>query len=114
MSICIGTLVGILIALIENFSMKGEISPFMIIVLLFSATGAYGWVWKRRAWKAAVAGWIWLPGSHLFKYCMGIPDSLHPDTLNSILLLALFTLGVSAAGLTCGAMLRGRVKEDEA
>jgi len=91
----------------DNFAFGGEVSPIVVVALLLAATGGFGVVWGRRAWLAALATWICVPGAHLVKHLFGLPETLHPDTWASILYLALFSLAVAAAGVAVGTGIHG-------
>jgi hypothetical protein len=51
----------------------------------------------------------------LTKRILSLPDTLHPNTYTSILMLAVFSLAVVAAGTGCGLLIRRLVlkKSDE-
>jgi hypothetical protein len=97
---------GITICLIDNYAMNGEISPIVIVLLLFSFVAALSAFNRNNVWLGTLLVWVWLPASHLVKHLFDLPDSIHPNTYHSILLLALFTLTVSVIGLLAGTGIR--------
>jgi hypothetical protein len=92
---------------VDNWAFDGETSPIIIVVMLLAATAAAGAVWGRGGWTAAMILWALLPLVHLVKHVLGLPDTLHPNTYASILLLAAFSLAVAAVGIGGGVLLRG-------
>jgi hypothetical protein len=101
----LGLIVGAGIAAVDNVLFEGEVSPIVIVGMLLAATFAAGANWGRRGWVAAVAVWAWVPAAHLAKRVLGLPDTLHPNTYASILMLAAFTLGVAVVGTACGLLV---------
>jgi hypothetical protein len=112
---CIGLAVGAAIAAVDNIAFNGEVSPIVVIAMLLAATITAGFLRERLGLATAVAVWICVPGVHLTKRILGLPDTLHPNTFTSILMLAVFSLAVVAAGTGCGLLIRRLVltKSDE-
>ncbi len=102
----IGLAAGVLIAAVDNFSLNGEVSPIVIVAMLFVTTAIAGVICGRRGWVVSGAGWVCVPLAHLIKHILDLPDTLHPNTYTSILMLAAFTFGVAAIGTACGVVLR--------
>jgi len=100
----LGLVAGAVMAAVDNVLFEGEVSPIVIVGMLFVATITAGMWWGWRGWVAVVAAWAWIPGSHVAKRTLGLPDTLHPNTYASILFLAAFTFGVSAIGTACGVL----------
>lgn len=98
----LGLAAGVAIVFADNIAFEGEISPIIIVVMLLAATIFAGWMWGRRAWLAAGLAWLCVPMAHLVKHVLGLPDTLHPNTYTSILLLAAFTGVVSLVGMGLG------------
>jgi len=101
---------GLLIAAIDNFAFKGEVSPLVIVAMLIVVAGAAGVIWGWHGWIVAVFAWVCVPLAHLVKHVLGLPDTLNPNTYISILMLALFTFVVSTIGLAGGVFLRKLAK----
>jgi hypothetical protein len=101
-----GLVVGAGIASVDNILFEGEVSPIIIVSLLLATTFAAGAMWGRRSLVATVAMWAWVPAAHLTKRVLGLPDTLHPNTNISLLLLAIFTLAVAGVGTLCGCWVR--------
>ena len=93
-------------AWVDNLAFGGEVSPVVIVFLLLAGGGAAGVVWGKQSWLAAAVMWVCLPGTHLVKHSLGLPDTLYPNTYTSIGLLAVFTLVVAAVGMGVGMLLR--------
>ncbi|NOT60883.1 MAG: hypothetical protein HOP19_11750 [Acidobacteria bacterium] len=102
----IGLGAGAVITAVDNFAFGGEVSPIVIVAMLLVATITMGMVWGARGGLAATAVWLCLPLSHLIKHALGWPDTLHPNTYKSILMLAAFTLVIASLGVACGTLLR--------
>ena len=105
MPLGVGIAAGAAIVYVDNFAFEGEVSPIIIVALLLAATAAAGFIWGRHGWVAAIAAWVCVPLAHLIKHLLGLPDTLHPNTYASILMLAAFTLVVAAIGTGCGVLL---------
>jgi hypothetical protein len=110
MRLLVGLIAGAVIVFIDNFAFQGEVSPIVIVILLLAATFAAGAAWKWHGWIAAVATWLCVPLVHLVKHLLGLPDTLQPNTYPSILMLAAFTLVISALGLFCGTLVHSLAK----
>jgi hypothetical protein len=103
---------GIAIAAVDNFALGGEITPPVIILLLFISSAGTGALWGYRGWPSSLFIWLWLPLSHFVIHGLGLPDSIHPNTYMSIWKLAGFSLVITAIGMGCGGMVeRMRRKE---
>jgi hypothetical protein len=100
-----GLAVGVVIAYIDNYAFGGEVSPIIVVAMLLATTITAGAFWGQRGWVAAVAAWACVPLAHLVKHVLGLPDTVHPNTYASILLLAAFSLGVATAGTGCGVLI---------
>lgn len=106
MLLATGAAAGIIIAMVDNFAFSGEVSPIVIVAMLLAATGTSGIIWRWQGWLVAVAAWLFDPLVHFIKHILGLPDTLHPNTYLSILMLAVFTFVVSAFGLGFGVLVR--------
>ncbi|HMV87097.1 MAG TPA: hypothetical protein PKC13_16450 [Blastocatellia bacterium] len=100
-----GLFAGLAIAYVDNFAFAGEVSPIVIVALLLLATGLASSIWGQRGWIAAVGVWICVPLAHVVKHVLGLPDTLHPNTYTSILMLAAFTFVVTALGAAAGLLI---------
>ncbi|HZV35336.1 MAG TPA: hypothetical protein VFB72_12250 [Verrucomicrobiae bacterium] len=98
----VGLVCGAGISAVDNFAFKGEVSPIIIVALLLVAAASVGAIWGRRALPAVLAIWACHPLAHVFKHALNLPDTLHPNTYGSILILAIFSLVVTAIGAGCG------------
>ena len=106
--LAIGLGTGLAIAAVDSFAFGGEVSPIVIVILLVATTAAFGGIWGRGGWTAAVATWLCVPLAHVVKHVLGLPDTLHPNTYTSILMLAAFTLVVTTIGTGAGILLHKR------
>jgi hypothetical protein len=102
----IGFVAGVAIVAVDNFASGGEVSPIVIVAMLFAVTATAGWIWGWRGWRASVVVWLCVPLAHLVKHMLSLPDTLQPNTYTSILMLAAFTFAVSTIGTGCGVLLR--------
>ncbi|MBI5463461.1 MAG: hypothetical protein HY966_00730 [Ignavibacteriales bacterium] len=102
----VGFFAGVVIAAVDNFAFEGEVSPIVIVGMLFAATASFGAIWSWRGGLATVAAWACVPLAHVAKHVLGLPDTLQPNTYTSILLLAIFTFVVAAIGTGGGVLLR--------
>lgn len=93
---------GVAIAAVDNFALEGEVSPIVVVGMLFAATAIVGVLSPQRAWLAALAVWVWLPLAHLVKHVLGIRDTLRPNTYASIAALGVFAVIVALIGMACG------------
>jgi len=98
----LGCVAGVSIAAVDEFAFRGEVSPIVIVALLLATTATTGAVWGRDGLLPCVAIWFWLPFAHAAKHALGVPDTIHPNTYFSILMLAIFSLGVSCIGFLVG------------
>ena len=83
-----------------------HINPVVIVALLLASSGAIGAVWSWRGWPGALAAAAPMPLMHMTKHLLGLPDTIQPNTLDTIVMMALFALAVAGAGLAGGAALR--------
>jgi hypothetical protein len=104
--LAIGLVAGAAIAAVDNVLFEGEASPIVIVAMLLVTTGTAAAVWGWRGCLISVSTWAWVPGTHLAKRVLGLPDTLHPNTYASILMLAAFSFAVAAAGAGCGLLVR--------
>jgi hypothetical protein len=101
-----GLAAGAAIAAVDNLLFEGEVSPIVIVGLLLATTTTAGATWGRRGSVEALLAWVWLPAVHFVKHTLGLPDTIHPNTYASILLLAAFFFVVAALGTTFGLLAR--------
>lgn len=104
-----GTTAGLVIAWVDNVPSAGEVSPIVVVGLLLVVTTIFGGLWGSRAWPASAAAWVCLPLAHVVKHVLSLPDTLHPNTWPSILMLAGFTLLIAGLGSGAGRLLHGRL-----
>lgn len=108
--ILIGIAAGLIIVAVDNFAFQGEVSPIMIVLMLVIVTSTSGFVLGRRGWIVSSIMWVCVPLAHFIKHFFGLPDTLHPNTYISIMLLAAFTLIVSVVGFGIGVLLKRFIK----
>ena len=102
----VGFIAGMIISSIDNLAFAGEVSPFAIVALMFAATFAPGAIWGWRGALTAATAWMCIPFAHLVKRLFGLPDTLHPNTYASILMLACFLFVIATFGLGLGVLSR--------
>jgi hypothetical protein len=93
---------GAAIAAVDNLACGGEISPLVIVALLAVTAAAAGLAAGGRGAVAALFAGAWLPGVHIVKKVLGVPDTLQPDSYGSIAKLAALVVVVAAVGATVG------------
>jgi hypothetical protein len=103
----LGLALGGAIVYVDNFASGGEVSPIVIVAMLFAATAASGAFLSRRAWVVALAASVCVPAAHVVKHLLHLPDTLHPNTYASIAYLAAFTIVVAFTGMAGGMLARG-------
>jgi hypothetical protein len=101
-----GFVTGLTIGFVDNFAFRGEVNPIMVVAMLLAATVVPGFIFGLRGWVAAATTWVCIPLVHVVKHLLDLPDTMHPNTYVSILVLAAFTFVVSAVGIGCGMFLR--------
>lgn len=102
----LGFLAGLSVAAVDNFASRGEVSPIVIVAILFVVTFAAGAAWGSRAWLPSAIAWCCVPLSHVVKHAFHLADTLRPNTYGSILLLAVFTGAIAAVGTGLGIAVR--------
>ena len=96
---------GLGIAAVDAWARGGPINPVVIVALLLASSGAIGAVWGWRGWPGTLAAAAPMPLMHMAKHLLGLPDTIQPNTLDAIGMMALFALAVAGAGLAGGALL---------
>lgn len=110
-SVAVGAGLGLAISAVDNLAAGGHVSPVVIVALLLAATAAIGGWAGWTGWPAALAVGLPVPGVHLVKHVLGLPDTIQPDTYDSIAMMALFSAAVAGAGFVAGALLRQAVSD---
>jgi hypothetical protein len=106
LGLAVAAVAGFSICALDNFAFGGEVSPIVIVGLMFLATAGLACLAPKRRLLTTAAVCIWLPLAHLVKHLAGLADTLQPNTYKSIAMLAGFTLVVSLAGMGLGAAIR--------
>ena len=101
-----GLLAGAVIVFVDNVAFEGEVSPIVIVALLFAAAAIASATWGYRAWIPVAIAWAAVPLAHVVKHVLGLPDTLHPNTYRSIVYLAAFSLLVATVGAGAGLLAR--------
>ena len=96
----------------DNVTFEGEVSPIVIVGMLFITTATVVGIWGRRGWITAAAAWMCVPLVHLVKKVLSLPDTLHPNTYTSILMLGAFTFVVAALGTGTGMLIHKGVSRN--
>ncbi len=111
-AVLVASICGIGIATVDSCASGGEVSPIVVVALLFSLAAALGALAKRGRLVCTITAWIWLPLAHLLKHMSGLPDTIHPNSYRSIFYLAVFSLVVALVGMVLGAALMGNFRYD--
>lgn len=107
-SIMAGSLAGLATAYVDNVAFQGEVSPVVVVAMIFITTAVAGFFWRNHGGIAALIIWICVPGVHVMKRLLGMRDTLYPHTWLSVFKLALFSLLVAIAGFGAGLLLRSQ------
>ncbi|MGE0812867.1 MAG: hypothetical protein AB7O28_01390 [Vicinamibacterales bacterium] len=109
--VAIGAGLGLAISAVDNLAAGGHVSPVVIVALLLAAAAAIGGWAGWPGWPAALAVCLPVPAAHLVKHALGLPDTIQPNTYDSIAMMALFCAAVAGAGFVAGALLRQAVSD---
>lgn len=80
-----------------------------MVALTLAAGLGLGALWHWRAWVGALAAGATVPAIHLAKHLAGLPDTIQPNTPDAIVMMTLFSVAVSGAGLCGGVLMRQAV-----
>lgn len=97
-----GFVIGAGVAAVDNFAVHGEVSPIIIVAMLLAVAAAIGSLWDSAGFISALLTWAWLPLTHIVKHIYGMPDTLYPNTYQSIAMLAAFSAMVTCVGFAVG------------
>jgi hypothetical protein len=100
-----GLAAGLAIAYVDNVAFNGEVSPIVIVGMLLAVGAIATGGWGRSGWLTAATAWLCVPGVHLVKHLLALPDTMQPNTYTSILMLAAFTLVVTTLGSGAGLLI---------
>jgi hypothetical protein len=103
--VAVGLAAGLAIAYVDNVAFEGEVSPIVTVAMLLATTTTAAGISGRRGWITAGAAWVCVPLVHLIKHVLGLPDTLHPNTYASILMLGVFTFAVTTLGTGAGMLI---------
>lgn len=106
LNVVLAAAAGASIAAVDSFASGGEVSPIVVVVLLFTAGMVVAALGGRRPWLVTLLVWMWLPMAHVAKHALGLPDTIQPNTPASIALLGAFSLAVTVVGTGCGVLVR--------
>jgi len=101
----IGFITGVVISAIDNYAFEGEVSPVVIVALLFLTSATFGAFFSRKGYLAAIPAWVCIPLVHIVKHLLNLPDTIYPNTYASIIKLAIFTFVVALIGFGIGILL---------
>ncbi|MFN7977531.1 MAG: hypothetical protein U0P30_05300 [Vicinamibacterales bacterium] len=111
-AIRVGLVSGLAISAVDLYAAGGHVPPVMIVVLQIVASGTVGGLWGWAAWPGAIAVAAPLPAVHTIRHALGWPDTISPNTWDSIVMMGLFALAVAGAGFAAGAVLRAAVTDE--
>ena len=108
----LGLAAGLVVSAVDLYAAGGHVPPVVIVALQVIASGALGALWGGAGWAGAIAVALPLPAVHAIRHARGWPDTISPNTWDSIVMMALFALAVAGAGFAAGAVLRAAVADD--
>lgn len=101
----LGLVAGLVMVFVDDFAFNGEVSPVVIVAMLVAIAATAAGIWGRHGWITTGGAWMLVPLAHLIKHVLSLPDTLHPNTYASILMLAAFTLAITALGTGVGMLM---------
>ncbi len=107
----IGFIAGLAIAGVDNYAFEGEVSPIVIVALLFFTSATFGAIFGRKGCLASVPAWVCIPLIHLVKHLLNLPDTINPNTYGSIIKLAIFTFVIVSIGFGIGIFFNRFIKD---
>jgi hypothetical protein len=106
-----GFVAGVAVAAIEAWG-GGAVRPVVIVALVIAAGLGVGLRWAWGGWPGALALAVPVPGLHMVRHVLGLPDTIQPNTYDAIVMMALFHAALAGAGLAAGAVLRAAVADE--
>jgi len=101
----IGLVAGLVMVYVDDFAFNGEVSPLVIVAMLVVIASTAAGIWGRHGRIAACGAWMLVPLAHRISHILSLPDTSHPNTYASILMLAAFTLAITALGTGVGMLI---------
>lgn len=95
-------ILGLVIAYVDLFADRGEISPAVVLFLLLIA----GAIHRKFSLLLAVLTAVSLPAVHLALHVAGRKTTLQPDTVTSILMIGAVSACAATIGVLIGAAAR--------
>lgn len=108
----VGLAFGLVVSAVDLYAAGGHVPPVVIVALQILASGVVGGVWGWPAWPGAIAVAAPLPAVHAIRHAFGWPDTISPNTWDSIAMMGLFALAVAGAGFAAGAVLRAALADE--
>jgi hypothetical protein len=99
---------GLLVAWFDVAAPFGDDTEKGTIFLWLGSCGGLGVLQPRRPWRWALLVGPWVAVAHLVRHALGLPDSVHPNTYTTILLLVPVSLAVCLLGAYGGSLLARR------
>lgn len=106
-----GVAAGVAVAAIETWG-GGAVRPVVLVALLMAASLGLGLRWGWAGWPGALGAALPVPGLHVAKHVLGLPDFIQPDTYDALVMMALFDVALCGAGLAAGAVLRTALADE--
>lgn len=110
-SIVTGLAAGVTVAAIETAG-GGAVRPVAVVALVIAAAFGVGLRWGWAGWLGALAVALPVPGLHLGKHVLGLPDTIQPNTYDALVMMTLFHVALAGAGLAAGAVLGAALADD--
>ena len=111
-SFAAGLVAGLIVMAVDMSAAPWHVPPVAIVALQIVASVLLGALWGWTAWPGALAAALPMPLLHAVRFSLGLPDTISPNTVDAIVMMALFAGAVSGAGLAAGAVLRAASRDD--
>lgn len=107
-----GLTAGLIVMAVDLNAAAWHVPPVAIVALQIVASVLLGALRGWTAWPGAIAIAVPMPLLHAARFSLGLPDTISPNTVDAIVMMALFAGAVSGAGLAAGVVLRAASRDD--
>ena len=102
----VATGLGLLTAVADIAAPFGDDSSKLTLLLWLFFSGSLGFAMPRSPWRWALLVGCWVSLGHLVVHVLGFPDSIHPNTYATIVILIPVSLAVCSVAAYGGAAAR--------